>query len=185
MATQPQVKTGEELERELTGLLDVERFEASEEFRRNALITVRPSVEDIQEFKMQTNLFGAEQGRSSGATVNVITKSGTNNYHGSAFEYIRNNDLDARNFFNTVGNAKTPRELEQWGVTAGGPIVKDKVFFFGAYEGQIYDVGNTFSVTTPTTVPITRCTPKKRRSCSASFASTSMRGARGMPLPPC
>src|SRR5262249_21855933 len=57
-------------------------------FRRNALITVRPSVEDIQEFKMQTNLFGAEQGRSSGATVNVITKSGTNNFHGSAFEYI-------------------------------------------------------------------------------------------------
>ena len=72
-------------------------------FRRNALITVRPSVEDIQEFKMQTNLFGAEQGRSSGATVNVITKSGTNGYHGSAFEFLRNNDLDARNFFNAAG----------------------------------------------------------------------------------
>src|SRR5215468_6662723 len=62
-------------------------------FRRNALITVRPSVEDILEFKIQTNLFGAEQGRNSGATINVITKSGSNNFHGSAFEYIRNNDL--------------------------------------------------------------------------------------------
>src|SRR5215469_12295488 len=77
-------------------------------FRRNALITVRPSVDDILEFKMQTNLFGAEQGRSSGATVNIITKSGTNNYHGSVFEFIRNNDLDARNFFNAAGVALQP-----------------------------------------------------------------------------
>ena len=67
-------------------------------FRRNALITVRPSVEDIQEFKMQTNIFGAEQGRSSGATVNVITKSGTNSFHGSAFEFIRNNDPGCAQF---------------------------------------------------------------------------------------
>ena len=59
-------------------------------FRRNALIIVRPTVESIQEFKMQTNLFGAEQGRNSGATVNVITKSGSNAFHGSAFEFLRN-----------------------------------------------------------------------------------------------
>ena len=72
-------------------------------FRRNAMITLRPSVEDILEFKVQTNLFGVEQGRSSGASVDVITKSGSNNYHGSAFELLRNNDFDARNFFNAAG----------------------------------------------------------------------------------
>ena len=78
-------------------------------FRRNAMITLRPTVEDILEFKIQTNLFGAEQGRSSGASVDVVTKSGTNNYHGSAFELLRNNDFDARNFFNAVGTTYNPR----------------------------------------------------------------------------
>src|SRR5947209_5209298 len=105
-------------------------------FRRNALITVRPSIEDIQEFKMQTNLFGAEQGRSSGATVNIITKSGTNNYHGSAFEFIRNNDLDARNFFNAAGVAQQPPfHQNQFGGSLGGPVVRNKIFVFTDYEG--------------------------------------------------
>src|SRR5438876_689238 len=77
-------------------------------FRRNALITIRPTVESIQEFKMQANLFGAEQGRSSGATVNVVTKSGTNSFHGSLFEFLRNDLLDARNFFNAKSTAVKP-----------------------------------------------------------------------------
>jgi hypothetical protein len=118
-------------------------------FRRNALITVRPSVEDIQEFKMQTNLFGAEQGRSSGATVNVITKSGTNNYHGSAFEFIRNNDLDARNFFNAAGVAlQPPYHQNQFGGSMGGPIVHNKLFFFTDYEGFRKEQGTNTSVNT-------------------------------------
>ena len=118
-------------------------------FRRNALITVRPSVEDIQEFKMQTNLFGAEQGRSSGATVNVITKSGTNNYHGSAFEFIRNSDLDARNFFNAAGSAKQPPyHQNQFGASLGGPIVRNKLFFFTDYEGFRKQQGTVTSVNT-------------------------------------
>jgi hypothetical protein len=117
-------------------------------FRRNALITVRPSIEGIQEFKMQTNLFGAEQGRNSGATVNVITKSGTNSYHGSAFEFIRNNDLDARNFFNAAGTLQPPYHQNQFGGSLGGPIVRNRIFFFMDYEGFRKRQGTTTSVNT-------------------------------------
>ena len=121
-------------------------------FRRNALITVRPSVEDILEFKMQTNLFGAEQGRSSGATVNVVTKSGTNDFHGSVFEFIRNNDLDARNFFNAKGSLQPPFHQNQFGASVGGPIIHNKVFFFTDYEGFRKQQGTTTSVNTVPTL---------------------------------
>jgi hypothetical protein len=123
-------------------------------FRRNALITVRPSVEDILEFKMQTNLFGAEQGRNSGATVNVITKSGSNNFHGSAFEYIRNNDLDARNFFNAKGSSlQPPYHQNQFGASLGGPVIHNRLFFFTDYEGFRKQQGTVTSVNTvPTAV---------------------------------
>jgi len=118
-------------------------------FRRNALITVRPSVEDILEFKIQTNLFAAEQGRSSGATVNVVTKSGTNQYHGSAFEFIRNDVLDARNFFNAKSTAlKPPFRQNQFGASLGGPIARNKLFFFTDYEGFRKQQGTTTSVNT-------------------------------------
>src|SRR5579864_3373203 len=118
-------------------------------FRRNALITVRPSVEDILEFKMQTNLFGAEQGRNSGATVNVVTKSGGNDFHGSAFEFIRNNDLDARNFFNAKGSTlQPPFHQNQFGASLGGPVVHNKIFFFTDYEGFRKQQGTVTSVNT-------------------------------------
>ena len=121
-------------------------------FRRNALITVRPSVEDIQEFKMQTNLFGAEQGRSSGATVNVITKSGSNQFHGSVFEFIRNNDLDARNFFNAAGTPQPPYHQNQFGASMGGPLIHNKLFFFTDYEGFRKEQGTATSVNTVPTL---------------------------------
>ena len=117
-------------------------------FRRNALITLRPTVEDILEFKIQTNLFGAEQGRNSGATVNVITKSGTNVYHGSAFELVRNNDFDARNFFNAAGTPQPEYRQNQFGGSVGGPIIHNKVFFFGDYEGFRKLQGTTTDVNT-------------------------------------
>ncbi len=118
-------------------------------FRRNALISVRPTVESIQEFKMQANLFGAEQGRNSGATVNVITKSGTNSFRGSAFEFLRNDKLDARNFFNAVGtSAKPPFRQNQFGGSLGGPVIKNKLFFFGDYEGLRKAQGTNTTVNT-------------------------------------
>ena len=98
-------------------------------------ITLRPSVEAVREFKIQTNMFAADQGRNSGATVNVITKSGTNEWHGSAYEFLRNDKLDARNYFAPVNFPKPAYRQNQFGGTLGGKIVTNKLFFFGNYEG--------------------------------------------------
>jgi hypothetical protein len=114
--------------------------------------TILP-IDSIQEFNVEENA-AAEFGWKPGAVVNVGLKSGTNSVHGTAFAFGRDGNLDARNFFNTVPNAKLDRTLEQYGGSIGGPIVKDKAFFFGAYEGQIYDVGNSFGgITSPFMVP--------------------------------
>ncbi|HEV2341422.1 MAG TPA: carboxypeptidase regulatory-like domain-containing protein [Candidatus Acidoferrales bacterium] len=97
------------------------------------LPAVQPSPDAIQEFRVLTNTFDAEYGRNSGAVVNVVTKSGTNNFHGSVYEYFRNTVLDARNFFDsTRGDFKQ----NQVGGTLGGPIRKDSTFIFGSYEGR-------------------------------------------------
>ena len=73
--------------------------------------------------------FEPEYGRNAGAVVNIVTKSGANKIHGSAAEYFRNNALDARNYFNPVGQPKAPFHNNQYGASLGGPIVKDKTFF--------------------------------------------------------
>src|SRR6188472_1006096 len=78
-------------------------------------ITLRPSVESVREFKIQTNMFAADQGRNSGATVNVITKSGTNALHGSAYEFLRNDRLDARNYFAPLSFPKPAFRQNQFG----------------------------------------------------------------------
>ncbi|MBZ2184867.1 MAG: TonB-dependent receptor [Bryobacter sp.] len=91
------------------------------------------SVESIQEFKVSTNAFSAETGRASAAAVNIISKSGTNQYHGTLFHFFRNEKLDARNFFLT-GQPRPPLRHNQFGGNASGPIRKDRIFFFGGYE---------------------------------------------------
>ncbi len=112
--------------------------------------TILP-IDAIQEFNVQENP-AAEYGWKPGAVINVGLKSGTNKLHGTAFAFGRDGSLDARNYFNAAPAAKTSRTLEQFGGSLGGAIIKDKVFFFGTYEGQRYDVGNSYSVTTPTMV---------------------------------
>jgi hypothetical protein len=101
--------------------------------------TILP-VEAIAEAAVLSN-FDAQYGRNSGAVVNIVTKSGTNQIHGSAFEFFRNNALDARNFFNTKPDPQTALRNNQFGATLGGPIVKDKTFWFFSYEGQRERVG--------------------------------------------
>ncbi len=98
-------------------------------------ITFQPSINTVSEFKVDNSTYSAESGRSSGAIVNVATRSGTNDFHGEAFEFIRNNDLDARNYFNPVGQPQGPFKRNQFGGNIGGPIFKNKTFFFGSYEG--------------------------------------------------
>jgi Carboxypeptidase regulatory-like domain len=109
-----------------------------------------PSIDSIQEFQVQTNNFAAEYGRSSGSIVNLVTKSGTNQLHGSAYEFFRNNVLDARNFFADPAFAAPELRLNQFGATLGGPIQKDKTFFFGNYEGfrQVAGITNLTNVPT-------------------------------------
>ena len=99
---------------------------------------LQSSLENVQEFRVESNNYTAEFGTGTGGQISVVTKSGGNAFHGSAFEFLRNDKLDARNFFDRVrpgGESRLPLRMNQFGGSAGGPIVKDKIFFFGSYEG--------------------------------------------------
>src|SRR4051794_15953376 len=95
----------------------------------------RPSVDALKEFRVQTGNYSAEYGMQSGAQVNLVLKSGTNSIHGSAFEFFRNDKLDARDFFQPPNQPKSPFRQNQFGATVGGPVVKNRTFFFTSYEG--------------------------------------------------
>jgi hypothetical protein len=93
------------------------------------------SIDAMQEFRIQTSTYSPEFGRSPGGQISIVTRSGSNAFHGSGFDYVRNDILDARNFFNTVPQHKPPLRQNDFGGTFGGPIFKDKTFFFFSYEG--------------------------------------------------
>jgi len=111
-------------------------------------------IDAIQEFNTQVNP-KAEYGWKPGAITSVGLKSGTNDIHGTAYGFGRSDSFDARNYFNPVGSPKTPVELEQYGGSAGGRIIRDKLFYFGAYEGQMYSVGNALAGSVPTAASVT------------------------------
>jgi len=96
---------------------------------------VQPSPDAIAEFKVLTSNFSAEYGRVGGGVINAVLRSGTNQFHGSAWEFLRNTDLNAVGFFQPPGGVKPTLQRNQFGVTIGGPFIKDKLFFFGDYEG--------------------------------------------------
>ena len=108
---------------------------------------VMPSVDALQEFKVQTDSYGAEFGRATGAVVNATVRSGTNEFHGVLYEFLRNQNLDARNFFDA---SKPPYHQNQFGATLGGPIIRDKLFFFTDYEGLRTRQGQTLTSLVPT-----------------------------------
>jgi Carboxypeptidase regulatory-like domain len=112
-------------------------------------IGVKPSVEGIQEITVQTNSYAPEAGRTAGGVINVVTRSGTNQFHGSAYEFFRNDIFDARNVFQTSG-AKPELRQNQFGGSIGGPIFKDKTFFYFDYEGLRTVSGVTYVKTVPT-----------------------------------
>jgi hypothetical protein len=110
---------------------------------------IQPSIDAIQEFKVQTNSFGADIGRG-GAVVNVVLKSGSNQFHGSLFEFLRNSAFDARNYFDDPTLPIAPFKQNQFGGTFGGPIIKDKTFFFVDYQGtRIRQAQTDISVVPP------------------------------------
>jgi hypothetical protein len=111
---------------------------------------IQPSVDAIQEFKIETNTYAAEYGYSAGAVVNATIKSGTNRFHGRAFEFLRNNNMDARDYFQRPGDKPAVLQRNQFGGTIGGPIVRDKLFFFASWERTIENRGLTLTTTVPT-----------------------------------
>jgi hypothetical protein len=114
-------------------------------------VVIFPSVDALDEFKIQTSTYSAEFGKSLGGVVNLQIKSGSNTFHGSAFDFNRNDAFDANNFFNNkAGRAKPDFKQNQFGGTLGGPIVKDKTFFFASYQGLRIDQGQTDLSTVPT-----------------------------------
>ncbi len=115
------------------------------------VVTVIPTQDAIQEFKVQTNNLGPEYGRFAGGVINLSTKPGTNQFHGSFYEFIRNKVLNANDYFdNRNGVKRPPFTQNQFGVNGGGPIARDKLFFFGAYEGFRLRKGNPFETWVPT-----------------------------------
>jgi hypothetical protein len=105
---------------------------------------VIPNLDSVAEFRLITNSFDAEYGRFSGAVMNAITKSGTNGFHGTAFEFLRNNDLDSRGFFDP---SVTVLKRNQFGYAVGGPAIKNKVFWFTDYQGTRQSQGSSASLT--------------------------------------
>jgi Carboxypeptidase regulatory-like domain len=112
-------------------------------------IGIKPNVEGIQEITVQSNSYAAEAGRTAGGVINIVTRSGTNQFHGSAYEYFRNDVFDARQVFQTTG-AKPELRQNQYGASIGGPIVKDRAFFYFDWEGFRQVAGVTDTGTVPT-----------------------------------
>jgi hypothetical protein len=113
-------------------------------------VVIFPSVDALDEFKLQTSTYSAEFGRSLGGVVNLQIKSGTNVRHGSVFEFLRNDAFDANNFFNNrAGRPKPDFSQHQFGGTSGGPIAKDRTFYFFDYQGYRVTQGQTFLSTVP------------------------------------
>ena len=110
-------------------------------------VILKPSVDALQEMKVETSLYSAEYGRTSGGVINFVTKSGGNEYHGSLFEFLRNEKLDARNFF---APKRPSYKQNQFGGSLGGPIQKNKLFFFGDFEGFRQAQGQTYTSSVPT-----------------------------------
>jgi hypothetical protein len=112
-----------------------------------------PGVEEVQEYRIQTSNFSAEYGNSAGGVINISTKSGTNQFHGSTFEYLRNNIFSANNFFsNRAGVPRAKLRYNQFGGTVGGPILRNKAFFYFAYEGLRQITPQVVTTSVPTTL---------------------------------
>jgi outer membrane receptor protein involved in Fe transport len=118
-------------------------------------IAIFPSVDAVQEFKVMTNNFSAEYGHAAGYIVAATIKAGTNQFHGALFEFVRNDDFDANNYFsNRAGLPRTPFHQNQFGGTTGGPILHNRVFFFGDYQGQRQSIKSGSSISSVPTAQL-------------------------------
>jgi hypothetical protein len=145
------------------------------DFLNGTNFIVLPPVDAIQEFKVQTADFSADLGRSAGAVLNATIKSGTNSIHGTVWEFLRNDKLDAADWFtNNNGTAKGELRFNQFGASIGGPIIKNKLFYFGDYEGLRVVQGTVSTATVPTLT---------MRNSGYSNLSDTITGVTDCPLP--
>jgi hypothetical protein len=119
-------------------------------FRGDRVDVILPSVDAVQEFRVQSNAYSAEYGHSAGAVVNVTIKNGTNQFHGTGWEFFRNDKMDAHGWTPTLGGVKPEVRFNLFGANIGGPIRKDKTFFFVNYEGDREHNGNIFQAVVAT-----------------------------------
>jgi len=106
----------------------------------------------VKEFQVNNNAYSAEYGRAAGAVINVVTKSGTNDIHGTAFDFLRDRRYNANDYINTIQKpqkVKGPYHFDQYGASAGGPIIHDKHFFFANYDAQRNSIDNPVFLTAP------------------------------------
>ncbi len=139
-----------------------------------------PNPDTIQTFKVQTGLYDAQFGRNAGANVNVVTRGGGNDFHGTAFEFLRNTALNANDFFaNRAGQKKGILNQNQFGVALGGPVMKDKLLFFGSYQGtrQSNGIGNPGSVFAPALT-----NDRSAGAIGSLFSSAGQRGSNGIAI---
>jgi len=152
-------------------------------------ITFQPPIDTLAEYKIDNSTFPAQYGRNSGAIVNLATRSGTNDFHGEAFEFFRNNDLDARNFFNPALSAtgvhlpQASFKRNEFGAALGGPIKQNKVFFFLAYESIRQHQGLTVSSTVPSATQIAAVTSPAVKALLALVPPANLVGS-GNPADP-
>jgi hypothetical protein len=136
-----------------------------------------PSVESIHEFKVQTGLYDAAYGRNAGANVAIVTRSGTSAFHGGVYEFFRNDALNANQFFfNSLGARRPVLRQNQFGGTLGGPVVKDRLFFFTSYEGTRQLNGSSLSTTRQVVLPPV---PQDRSAASLGAVFGGQTGFRG------
>ena len=121
-------------------------------------VTFQPPIDTLAEYKIDNSSYPAQYGRNAGAIVNLATRSGTNDFHGEGFDFFRNSAMDARNYFNPTPQVQSPFKRNDFGSDFGGPILKNKLFFFLAYEGLRQRQGLTVTSTVPTTTQRTAVT---------------------------
>lgn len=155
-------------------------------------LVINPSIDSIEEFKIQKSMYPAEFGGKASALINVSTKAGANQFHGSGFEFHRNHAFDATNFFHPAGQPKPPLRQNQFGGALGGPIVRSRTFFFGSYEGTRLrrSVTRTFTVPSATlragdfssAAPICDPSPVASIGSCAPFANNQIPSSRIDPI---
>jgi hypothetical protein len=139
--------------------------------------TATPNPDSIQEFKVQTGQYDASAGRNSGANVNVVTKGGTNEWHGNLWEYFRNEDLNANTYFrNEAGQPRGRLRQNQFGLTLGGPIKRDKLLFFASYQGTKQQNGIDTNCSSTVILPVLTGTDRSAAALAASVGPATAFG---------